>query len=226
MVPSVTTMGGSRSFQTSRPLNAPSIPPASSVNSSTGTTPASGKARLKSAASMPHSARFAATDRSMPRTRMTSICPSASMMRIAVSSSSPARLRGAAKPGNATVTAASNASVSSANSRSRRATSDQLRSAPDIMRRSRRAAGFRCWPAARVNSPRSRPRRMTSTRSDMPRISGSSEEIRITPLPARANSLVTACTAALAPTSMPLVGSSRISTAGLRASHLAITTFC
>ena len=37
--------------------------------------------------------------------------------------------------------------------------------------------------------------------------------------PARANSLVTACTAALAPTSMPLVGSSRISTPGLRASH-------
>ena len=44
MVPSVTTMGGSRSFQTSRPLNAPNIPPASSVSSSTGTTPA--RARL------------------------------------------------------------------------------------------------------------------------------------------------------------------------------------
>ena len=145
MVPSVTTMGGSRSFQTSRPLIAPSIPPASSVNSSTGATPASGNARLKSAASMPQSARFAATERSMPRTRMTSICPSASMMRIEVSSSTPARLRGVAKPGKATVTAASNASVSSTSFRSRRATSDQLRSALNIRRRSQRATGFRCW---------------------------------------------------------------------------------
>ena len=33
MVPSVTTMGGRRSFQTSRPLNAPNKPPAISVSS-------------------------------------------------------------------------------------------------------------------------------------------------------------------------------------------------
>src|SRR5688572_14697336 len=85
---------------------------------------------------------------------------------------------------------------------------------------------FSLVASARVNSPRNRPRRMTSTRSDMPRISGNSEEIRITPWPAQAYSLVTACTAALAPTSIPLVGSSRINTAGLRASHLASTTFC
>ena len=109
----------------------------------------------------------------------------------------------------------SRASVSSARRRSRRATSDQAVASARLMRRSPRAAAFSLVAAARVNSPRSRPRRMTSTRSDMAMISGSSEEIRITPLPAPANSLVTACTAALAPTSMPLVGSSRISTAGL-----------
>ena len=60
-----------------------------------------------------------------PRTRMTSICPRASMMRMAVSSSTPARLRGAANPGNATTTATSNTSVSNASLKSRRAASDQ-----------------------------------------------------------------------------------------------------
>ncbi|MNY46558.1 hypothetical protein D3C86_1817470 [compost metagenome] len=35
-----------------------------------------------------------------------------------------------------------------------------------------------------------------------------------------------ACTAALEPMSMPLVGSSRMITFGLVASHLAMTTFC
>src|SRR5204863_1261403 len=45
---------------------------------------------------------------------------------------------------------------------------------------------------ARVKWPRSLPRRMTSTRSDMPMISGRSEEIMRTAPPARANSLVTA----------------------------------
>ncbi len=58
------------------------------------------------------------------------------------------------------------------------------RGEPRVMRRSPRAAARRLVASARANSPRSRPRRITSTRSDMPRISGSSEEIMITPPPA------------------------------------------
>ena len=141
-------MGGSRSFHTRMPLNAPSNPPATSVISSAGSTPASGQARLNSAASMPHSARFAAIDRSMPRTRITSICASASMMSSAVSSSSPATLRGVAKAGKATVTATNNTSVSAPKARSRREVSVN-EVTQDFMRRSRRAAGHHWsrWPA-------------------------------------------------------------------------------
>ena len=58
-----------------------------------------GQARLNNAAIIPHSARFAAIDRSMPRPRMTSIWPSASMMRIAVSSSRPATIARRRKAG-------------------------------------------------------------------------------------------------------------------------------
>ena len=67
---------------------------------------------------------------------------------------------------------------------------------------------------------------MTMMRSDMPIISGSSEEIRMTASPSPASSPMKSCTAALEPTSMPLVGSSRMMILGLVASHLAITTFC
>ena len=70
-----------------------------------------------------------------------------------------------------------------------------------------------------------RPSRMTTTRSDMPRISGSSDETMMTPA-LRGELAMKSCTAALEPMSMPLVGSSRMMTLGLVASHLAITTFC
>ena len=48
----------------------------------------------------------------------------------------------------------------------------------------------------------------------------------ITARPWAASSAMNSCTAALEPMSMPLVGSSRMMTRGLVASHLAITTFC
>jgi ribonuclease Z len=51
-------------------------------------------------------------------------------------------------------------------------------------------------------------------------------EIRITASPCWASSLIMWWTSALAPTSMPRVGSSRISTLGSAASHFARTTFC
>ena len=44
--------------------------------------------------------------------------------------------------------------------------------------------------------------------------------------PARASSPTSSWTSALAPTSMPRVGSSRISTDGFTSSHLASITFC
>ena len=50
--------------------------------------------------------------------------------------------------------------------------------------------------------------------------------MRMTATPARASSPTSSWTSALAPTSMPRVGSSKISTAGLVSSHLASITFC
>src|ERR1035437_9456806 len=79
---------------------------------------------------------------------------------------------------------------------------------------------------ARVNSAVMRPSRSTSTRSAMPRTSGSSEEIISTARPWVTNPSRIRCTSALVPTSMPRVGSSMISSDGLRASHLPRTTFC
>ena len=71
-----------------------------------------------------------------------------------------------------------------------------------------------------------RPSRMTSTRSLIASTSGRSEEIRMMPMPSAASSPIIAWTSALAPTSMPRVGSSRISTDGLVSSHLLSMTFC
>ncbi len=67
---------------------------------------------------------------------------------------------------------------------------------------------------------------MTSTRSAIPSTSGSSLEIISTASPRPASSLISRCTSDLVPTSMPRVGSSRISSFGSVASHLASTTFC
>jgi hypothetical protein len=145
IVPSVTTIGGNESFHTSRPLKAPNKAPAPRDNTSTGNTPASGRARLNSAASIPHSARLAAIERSIPRTRITSIWPSASMMRMAVSSSNPARFAGAAKPGNAAVTATNNPIANTPSVRSRRALSES-RGGAVLMRRSPPAAAARSSP--------------------------------------------------------------------------------
>src|SRR3954468_9503119 len=80
--------------------------------------------------------------------------------------------------------------------------------------------------SARLSSPVRRPSCMTSTRSAMPRTSGSSLEIMSTATPSPASSLISRCTSALVPTSMPRVGSSTISSFGLVASHLPSTTFC
>src|SRR4051794_37256314 len=67
---------------------------------------------------------------------------------------------------------------------------------------------------------------MTMTRSDMPRTSGSSEEIMTIAMPLAARSETSRCTSAFAPTSMPRVGSSRISTLGLVIRQRAIRAFC
>ena len=60
----------------------------------------------------------------------------------------------------------------------------------------------------------------------MPMISGSSLEIIRTARPSCASSLIRRWISALAPTSMPRVGSSMIRTRGAVASHLLSTTFC
>ena len=56
--------------------------------------------------------------------------------------------------------------------------------------------------------------------------SGSSDEIRMIASPCAASSAIIAWTSALVWTSTPWVGSSRISSRGSAASHLASTTFC
>src|ERR1700761_6067295 len=94
-----------------------------------------------------------------------------------------------------------------------------------------------CWPMAAamivssdasawLNSAAIRPSRMTRMRSATPSTSGSSEEIMRPATPLLASSVSRWWTSALVPTSMPLVGSSTMSTAGLGPSHLARTTFC
>ena len=62
--------------------------------------------------------------------------------------------------------------------------------------------------------------------SHMPTSSGSSDEMRMIAMPCRASSAIIACTSDLLSTSMPCVGSSRIRTRGMVASHLDRTTFC
>src|SRR3954452_1156802 len=80
--------------------------------------------------------------------------------------------------------------------------------------------------SSRASSRTSRPSCMTSTRSAMPRTSGSSLEIISTARPWAASSDMSRWTSAFVPTSMPRVGSSMISTFGDVASHLPRTTFC
>ena len=59
----------------------------------------SGWARETRAQIMPTKAKLAATDKSMPRVRMTTICASVSMNRKLVSVSTPTRLSGVTKTG-------------------------------------------------------------------------------------------------------------------------------
>ena len=68
-----------------------------------------------------------------------------------------------------------------------------------------------------------RPSWSTTMRSDIARTSGRSLEMRMMPRPEAASSEMMRCTSTLAPMSMPRVGSSRMSTLGSVASHLAST---
>ena len=80
--------------------------------------------------------------------------------------------------------------------------------------------------ASRAISAVTRPSWSTTMRSDMASTSGRSLEMRMMPRPEAASSEMMRCTSTLAPMSMPRVGSSRMSTCGSVASHLASTTFC
>src|SRR5262249_23744396 len=88
------------------------------------------------------------------------------------------------------------------------------------------AVNFSCGASARLNWPVKCPSSMTRIRSLMPRTSGNSEEISKIASPCAARLLIKRCTAALVPTSIPRVGSSRMSTRGWVSSHFASTTFC
>src|SRR5471032_909776 len=80
--------------------------------------------------------------------------------------------------------------------------------------------------SARAISALMRPSCMTRMRSAMPSTSGSSLEIIRTAMPSRTSSASVRYTSALAPTSIPRVGSSMINTLGPVASHFPSTTFC
>src|SRR4051812_10127750 len=70
------------------------------------------------------------------------------------------------------------------------------------------------------------PFRSTRTRSLTASSSASSEEMTMTALPESASSRIRWMISLLVPMSTPAGGSSRVSTAGSRPSHLAMTTFC
>ena len=76
------------------------------------------------------------------------------------------------------------------------------------------------------SSPARRPPRITRMRSATPISSGISDEIIRIATPSRASPRMRSWMPALAPTSTPRVGSSKIRTPGWIASHLASTTFC
>ena len=100
IVPSVTTIGGISSFHTKMPLIAPRNAPRNSEIAIITGTGRSGAATLIIAQTMPVRARFAATDRSIQRVRITTICPSARMISGEVSVNTPIRFDGATKPAN------------------------------------------------------------------------------------------------------------------------------
>src|SRR5205823_8577351 len=88
------------------------------------------------------------------------------------------------------------------------------------------AISVSCVAAARPISPVIRPSRKVAMRSLIASTSGSSEEMAMMAMPASAISNSRLWTSTLAPTSMPRVGSSTISTLGRSASQRASTTFC
>ncbi len=91
-------MGGMDSFQTRIPFTAPIIAPSASAMTMMTGMGKPGMATLIMATAMPVRARLAATDKSMQRVRITTICPNASMINGAVSLNTLARFPGATKP--------------------------------------------------------------------------------------------------------------------------------
>ena len=90
-----------------------------------------------------------------------------------------------------------------------------------VMRRPLRPSPARDRPRRESKDRRGpRPSRITTTRSLIARTSGRSEEMTMTAMPSRARSSIRWWTSALAPTSMPRVGSSRMSTRGSTLSQL------
>src|SRR6218665_352989 len=76
------------------------------------------------------------------------------------------------------------------------------------------------------NSSTMRPWRETRIRSESLSTSGRYEEITTTAIPASASSSMVRCSSAMAPTSTPRVGSSKMMSLGRWTSERAITTFC
>ncbi len=85
---------------------------------------------------------------------------------------------------------------------------------------------FSCVASSRESSPTSLPSCITSILSHMPRTSGSSLEIISIATPCSRSLFISLKISALAPTSMPRVGSSKMSTLEFVKSHFARTTFC
>ena len=95
---------------------------------------------------------------------------------------------------------------------------DRCAARDDLMLASSRQRS--CVASARDSSPTISPSATTRMRSLMLRTSGSSDEMRMMPMPSCASSSMSAWTSALAPTSMPRVGSSRMRTCGLQGQPL------
>jgi len=83
-----------------------------------------------------------------------------------------------------------------------------------------------CDASLAGNSPTILPAFITYTLSHIPNISGSSDEITKIDFPESAKSFIILYISYLAPTSIPLVGSSNINISGSVNIHLLKTTFC
>ena len=231
--PNVTMIDGTRPTVTSTPVNNPISVPKSRVS---GIPIHSGQFHSVCESISPIIAASSAirepTEMSISAVTMTSITPQATIAVGAARTRRSRRFPAARKPGSTSVTSTVTAAISTASPASRCRTiavnvfRRVVMMSPAAPRRAGPAQDLFLVAVAPASSPTSCPSHITRIRSLIDSNSGSSEEMTSVAMPSAASLRISRCTWALAPTSTPRVGSSRISTRGRLASHFPKTTFC